>query len=63
MRLGVGDDNVVNINEDVGGALRRVEDEQRGVRLRSNKTKFQEAITKAGEPGTRGLFEAIEGLV
>jgi hypothetical protein len=63
MRLGAGDENVVNINEDVGGALRRVEDEQGGVKSRSNKTKFQEAIIKAGEPGTRGLFEAIEGLV
>jgi hypothetical protein len=64
MRLGAGDENVININEDVGpgGALRRVEDEQ-GVKSRSDKTKFQEVTIKAGEPSTRGLFEAIEGLV
>jgi hypothetical protein len=61
--MGAGDENFININEDVGGALRRVEDEQGGVRSRSDKTKFQEAITKAGEPGTKGLFKAIEGLV
>jgi hypothetical protein len=63
MKLRASDENVVNINEDVGVALRHVEDEQGGVGSRSDKTKFQEAITKAGEPGTRGLFEAIEGLV
>jgi hypothetical protein len=63
MRLGAGDENVININEDVGGALRHVKDEQGGVRPRSDKTKFQETITKARELGTRGVFEAIKGLV
>jgi hypothetical protein len=40
MMLGAGDENVININEDIGGALRRVKDEQEGVRPRSDKTKF-----------------------
>jgi hypothetical protein len=56
MRLGAGDENVININEDVGGALRRVKDEQGGVRPRSDKTKFQETITKAREPSMRACL-------
>jgi hypothetical protein len=59
MRSRTSDEDVVNIDEDVGSMLRGATSEQGGAEMRPDKTKLKKSIIEVRKPSTGSLFQTI----